>query len=93
MTDAQWMAEHKGPLLRTIAEVWSCGDDYCGCTQAQIVELYDNLKAPGWVVRVPIWLGTFRTDHEPGATAELEARRNALAFSDPEWHEQIEWAC
>ena len=92
---SEWMAEHKGPLIRTVGEVWYCGDDWCGCTQAQITEIYRNLKpppgAPQAVVRVTVWEGEFRTDHEPGAEADLRARRDELRLADPDAAARIKW--
>jgi hypothetical protein len=93
--DDAWLAEHKGPLRRITGEVWYCGDDWCGCSQAQIVEHYANLKpppgAPNAVVLIATWQGTFYSDHEPGAESELAAKRVQLRATDPALEARIEW--
>jgi hypothetical protein len=86
-----WLAEHKGPLKDTIAQVWWCGDMWCDCTQAQIVERYHNLKAPGWIVSIGVWEGEFHTDGEGGAADELAAKRAELLRIDPELAARIRW--
>ena|SRR5215218_4738350 len=69
-----WQAEHAGRLLDTVAYVWSDDDDECGCTQAVIVEQYENkIVGPPWVVPVTIWSGPMHHDFEPGAQDELDA--------------------
>lgn len=92
MTIAQgaWLAEHKGEYVDTIGLVWECGDDYCNCTQAQIVDRFKNRKVPA-VVSLLAWEGTFFTDREQGADAELAAKRRELARVDPDREAAITW--
>jgi hypothetical protein len=87
----EWLAAHKGPLLRTVGEVWWCGDDYCDCTQAQIVEIYRNKVVQPGVVRIAIWQGAFFTEGEPGAYEELQAKRAKMKGADPGAEAEIEW--
>lgn len=91
MATEAWLAEHKGPLRDVIGKVWYCGDDYCDCTQAEIVERYENKTAPGWIVPVCIWQGEFHTDGEPGANEELAAKREELRKTDPDLAARIKW--
>ena len=91
----EWMRKHKGAYLRSVAEVWACNDD-CGCTQAQVTDLFANLKDPRYVVRVCAWEGEFYTGdwHEPEdltASDELDAYRAALLLSDPKREAAILW--
>lgn len=90
MTD-QWMAEHKGPHLKTVGYVWECEDDECGCSQAVVVSYYRNKVVPN--ARVPIndWAGDFYTDHESGADLDLAEYRRHLKATEPEREAEIEW--
>jgi hypothetical protein len=90
MTEA-WLAEHKGDYIDTIGYVWWCGDGYCNCTQAVVVERYKNVKAPGWLICCGIWEGEFHTDGESGADEELAAKRAELERTDPELAAGIKW--
>jgi hypothetical protein len=85
------MREHKGPLKNIVGYVWECGDDYCSCSKATIVEQYVNLADRRWIVPVCIWEGEFHTDGEPGANDELIAKRAELRESDPDLAVRIEW--
>lgn len=89
MTD--WFEEHRGPLVRTVGRVWDCGDDECGCTRPEILNVYRNRVVPNFYVSELVWEGTFRTDHEPGADEELAAKRAELAVLDPSLHGRVEW--
>ena len=91
MSESSWLEAHKGSLIDIIGEVWWCGDPSCDCTQAVIVERYQNLKAPGFVVRLCTWEGEFHTDGEPGAEDELTTKRQELHASDPELEGRIRW--
>ena len=86
--DELWLREHKGEYIDTRGTVWDCGDDYCGCSKAEVYERYKNLKAPGFVVNVGVWEGPFHTDHEPGAEDDLRAYRDSLP---PERVAAIRW--
>jgi len=79
--DDDWLEKHKGRLLDTVSYVWE--DDECGCTQAVIVERYEN-KVVGlpWIVPVTIWEGPFHTDFEPGAAGELAAELSRRALEE-----------
>ncbi len=87
----EWMAKHKGEYLRTVGEVWDCRDEECGCTQAQVTDVFRNKVTGTSLVFVGIWAGEFHTDHEPGAGAELAAYRRELRKSDPEREATIRW--
>lgn len=90
MTTDEWMLAHKGELIRRVGMVWECYDD-CGCTEAQIIAYYRNKVV--WNARVPVveWSGTWRTDGEPGADAELAEKRRELRAEDPDLEASIEW--
>ncbi len=89
-TQERWLVEHKGPYVDSIGMVWECGDDYCNCTEAQIVDRYRNLKTNGLVL-TGVWNGTFYTDGEQGAEAELAEERRRLRVQDPEREAAIRW--
>jgi hypothetical protein len=62
-------------ISHLLAGVWYCGDEQCACSQAQIEQIDPNLNAgPPWIRREPVWQGTFHSDAEPGAEADLERR-------------------
>lgn len=65
----EWMREHKGPLLDVVGEVWHCGDEVCGCSQAQVVERYRNLADSRFIVPA-------------GARDELIAYRDSLTYAE-----------
>lgn len=91
MTDRdEWLEKHKGAYIQTVGMVWECGDDECGCTEAQIVAYYENKVVRA---RVPIteWAGEFHTEHEGGADEELAAYRRALREGDPQREASIIW--
>ena len=85
-----WLSEHQGDYRRTYGRVWYC-DDECGCSQAQIVDEYDNKVTRTTVIPIQSWEGTFFTEHEGGAEAELRAERERLLAEDPERAAQIDW--
>lgn len=87
----EWLEKHKGPLLRVVGEVWRCGDDYCDCTQAQLVEIYRNKVVQPAVVRVVVWEGEFFTDGETGAYEQLQAKREEMKITDPSAEARIQW--
>jgi hypothetical protein len=71
-------------------EVWWCGDEYCDCTQAQIV---------GWDYETPfrmgyrvLWRGSFHSG-DPGRSArdELKACRDYLRLYVPHVAAMIRW--
>jgi hypothetical protein len=90
MSEAAWMAEHKGPLKRIEGAVWWCGD-LCDCQQARIAEVYENKTVPGAVVRVPIWEGAYYIDGDGDAFADLETKREELRSTDPDLEALIKW--
>lgn len=55
------------------AHVWWCGDHICDCSQAQITRVDPN-KAFGkpYVHQEEVWAGTFYSEGEQGAEAELQ---------------------
>lgn len=87
----EWLAKHKGEYLYSWGQVWDCEDDECGCTEAQVVDFYQNKVVRNARVPVIAWRGEFHTDHESGAAAELVAYRRALRESDPERETAIQW--
>lgn len=88
----EWHAEHQGPLVDIIAEVWWCGDEWCNCTQAQIVARFRNLFDSRWIVPVRIWSGEFYTDGDvSGATDELSAKQAEVLSTEPEMAARITW--
>jgi hypothetical protein len=91
VSDDDWLSTHKGQYIDTIAEVWWCDDEWCDCTRAQIVERYQNLRCPGFVVRIGIWEGPFHSDGEAGADEELRAKRAELRANDPALEARINW--
>ena len=93
-----WHREHQGPFVNASAYVWDCGDDYCNCTRAVIVEYYQNTADSSWRygkgrwhVPVGVWEGEFHTDGEPGANAELIAKRAEMRESEPEYASLVKW--
>ena len=94
-----WHREHQGPFIKAIGYVWDCGDDYCNCSRAVIVEQYQNTTDTGWkygkgrwLVPVGVWEGEFHTDGEGGANDELIAKRAELRETEPEYAALIEWS-
>lgn len=59
---AQLANERCGPLLRTVIQIWDCGDDECGCSQVEVVELHEHRLVPGARWAVQLAKGTFCTD-------------------------------
>jgi hypothetical protein len=61
---------------RLVAEVWWCGDDWCDCTQPQIVRITPNTDAGyPWVRREAVWEGEFLTgtwQYEPAERERLQ---------------------
>lgn len=84
----EWTREHKGELIRLEGEVWACDDDYCGCAQPQVTAVFRNRVTGKTVVRLGLWSGTFRSEHEGGADEELAAYRASL---DADLDGQIMW--
>lgn len=92
VTESDWMQKHKGAYLRTEAIVWYCGDEVCGCYQAQIHNLYQNKVTRSSVVFEHVWEGTFRTDHDyPTCAEELADYRRELKKTHPELEARIHW--
>jgi hypothetical protein len=89
--EQRWMDGHKGAFIKAVGYVWWCGDDECNCTQAVIVDYFENKVVPG-CVPVRRWEGNFHTDGEPGAETELAAERDRLRAADPAAEAAIEWA-
>ena len=75
--------------LPLVGYVWYCGDDWCGCTQAKISRRTRN-KA-GYPNLQLVWEGEFYTDHEQGATTELNRTAQAMRRKCHDLYEQIEW--
>ena len=77
------------------AEVWYCGDDYCGCSSAQIVTWADQgplrHRWPGarFGLRA-VWRGPFHTEHESGAVDDLALAREYLGLVAPDLLRRIE---
>lgn len=94
MTDSAendaWLREHKGDYIKSWGYVWTCEDE-CGCSQAQVVDFYQNKVVHSARVPITAWEGEFHTECEPGADAELAEYRRALRESDPEREAAIEW--
>jgi hypothetical protein len=93
---AEWLAKHKGRHLRTVGYIWQCGDDYCECEQAQVVDYFENKADHRWRVPITVWEGTFTTregryDGGPSPAAELAEYRRALRITNPEREASIEW--
>lgn len=72
-------------MKRLIAYVWTCGDDWCDCSQAVIQAHHQACRhiqydgTEGHRVVVPyLWEGEFRTDHAPGSWPELESTLEAM---------------
>lgn len=86
----EWLAEHQGQYRRTYGRVWHCDDD-CACSRAEIVDEYQNKVVRNAVVPVMAWEGTFFTEGEGDAEAELRAERTRLLTEDPERAAQIDW--
>lgn len=86
-----WMTDHKGEFLYRWGRVWECGDDECGCTEAQIVAYYQNKVVHNGRVPVVEWSGEFRSDHEAGADEELAAHRRHLREADPQYEAATQW--
>lgn len=87
----EWLREHQGAHLYTYGYVWECGDDECGCTQAMVVDYFQNKVLPRARVPINAWSGEFHTEHEPGADADLAEYRRTLKEADPEREAAIEW--
>lgn len=91
MSTPEWLEAHKGPLRRVVGRVWWCGDDVCDCTQAVITEEYQNKVDPRFIVPVGVWEGTFYSDGETGALADLIAERERMRVEEPDREASIEW--
>lgn len=90
--ESEWMKEHKGEYLRTIAQVWYCEDEVCGCYSAEVYDVFVNLVMPRGVVFKNVWEGEFYTDHEERkADNDLIRYRQQLKKSDPELEARIIW--
>jgi hypothetical protein len=92
---AQWLIDHQGEYLRTVGKTWYCDDDHCNCSEARIVEVYENKvtkhsPSPS-VIRVGIWTGPYHVDGEPGAHEDLARKRLDLLANDPELAAKIKW--
>lgn len=97
LSEDEWLAKHKGDYLHTVGQVWYCDDDYCNCSQAQVIDVFKNKTewrdyfGQRWVVHLGVWEGKFYTDGELGAAEELRAYRLALREADPEREAAIQW--
>jgi hypothetical protein len=93
---AEWLAEHQGRYVKTVGFIWECYDD-CRCEQAQVQDIFENKTDRRFIVRRPVWSGTFTTEEgrlggdNPSPDAELAAYRRALRESDREREAAIEW--
>lgn len=88
----EWQMEHQGPLVDIRAEVWYCGDEWCNCTQAQIVARFRNLFDSRWIVPRLLWEGEFYTDGRfAAAEDELTAKQADLEATEPEMASRIIW--
>jgi hypothetical protein len=76
------------------ARVWTCGDDYCGCSQVEVVGWdapvveggghADDIYGRGWRKGYRrLWAGPFYTDHEPGAGADLKQLHRYFELAAP----------
>lgn len=90
--DSPWMLEHKGEYLKTVAHIWYCEDDVCGCYNAEAYDVFTNKKLPNARVHKGIWEGVFTTDHDSRETEDSLIRYyQELRTSDPELWNKIEW--
>lgn len=87
----EWTREHKGEFRGVEGYVWDCGDDICRCSRADLVAVFRNSKVRSCFVRISIYEGTFFSDGEPGADAELAALRLALAEHAPDLEVAVTW--
>lgn len=74
----------RGPFKRVIAYVWSCEDDWCGCTMACIDAQYATASNQRFIWSERVWEGEIHTDYEPGAQEELDAIEAAMRTAWPE---------
>jgi hypothetical protein len=65
-------------VTRRVARVWWCGDDYCDCTQAEVVDI---TPTHGRFVRTErVAAGTFFTDGEGYPHTHVERDHLALLY-------------
>ena len=86
----------KGPLRKTVGRIWTCGGYYCNCGQAEIVEIYEDLRsqpAGVWVIPERVWEGKFYTDGAwyTAAYSDLLAEKQRLEATEPERAATIVW--
>lgn len=67
--------ERQGKYVRTVLEVWWCGDEVCDCRQVQVLRRYRNRLAPGAFCSVLVWEGTYFSEGEGGEQIEAELQR------------------
>lgn len=86
-----------GPV-RIEASVWWCGDNWCDCTQAQIVAVYPapNSARISSEDRDLLWEGRFQSggpwaDDEPTSDVELENLRDQMRLWWPEAEAALTW--
>jgi hypothetical protein len=87
----EWHVAHQGPLIDIVGQVWWCGDDWCDCSQAQIVARFSNIIDPRFLVLRTLWQGEFHTDGETGAGEELSAKRSELQDAEPAIAARVRW--
>lgn len=89
--DSEWMLEHKGQYLKTVGQLWYC-DDVCGCSNAEVFDVFQNKVIPNARVFKNIWEGEFTTDHDFRLSEDsIIGYRRELKATDPELEKRIEW--
>lgn len=75
------------------AYVWWCGDEYCDCTQAQIVHIIERNQYGGWRESRVIWNGTYATegDWEVAPNTELNREARRLRKHHHDLYRRISW--
>jgi hypothetical protein len=88
----EWMRTHKGDYVKTVALVWYCDDEICGCYQARITKYFRNKVTKNTWVFETFWEGGFYTEHQyRRAEDDLVRYRQWLKTNHPDLEEAIEW--
>ena len=87
--DADWALD--APAGELIAFVWYCGDDWCGCSEAQIRHIVKRNASGGIHTSRTLWSGKFRSDHEFGATTDLNREAARLRRKHHDLRRRIFW--
>lgn len=61
----------RGSFLRREAYMWWCGDG-CDCTQPVVEDVYRNALDSRFIIREPVWKGTFHSEASVEERAEQE---------------------